>query len=415
MPYKIKKSRFLLLLFIIFTVSCSQQEENIFAENIPSIQDNNTEYDESPDYLTDLGTLNINALANGNYPGENNSFFIKNINIPNVGYCHPDVQYFANGFNGYKYWMVFTPYFGVVGNEQISKRYENPTIVVSNDGLNWTGPNGIAGPLQKTPAVNESFSENKTDPKQGFWSDVDWTFENGKFSLYYRGSFIKASALRNRGAKNQNNIKKLSKNSQRTIVRQTSTDGIYWTPLEVVYTSNTPYSPKDNHIISPSIVYSGQRYVSYEVENNISNNFPGNEPSYIITRTSDNGLDFTNFKQSKVVNFINKPWKQVNAEYAPWHIQATYADGYYFLCIAAGEVKKYTAESLYLAFSKDGLNFKVLPKPLVEKNAYRSCVFPMNTNNETINFGAVIAYKTGVFKYREFKLNKAKLEACLAK
>ncbi|SHL52402.1 hypothetical protein SAMN05444267_101940 [Chryseobacterium polytrichastri] len=410
----INKSKFLLLL-IVFTFSCSQQEESLFAENVPVTPDNNKQYDGVIDYLTDLGTLNINAFANGNYPGKSDPSFIKDINSPSFAYCHPDVQYFPNGFNGYKYWMVFTPYFGAVGNDQNSKRYENPTIVVSNDGINWNGPNGPANPLQRAPSVNESFSENKQDPRQGFWSDVDWTFENGKFSLYYRGSLIKASALRARGAKSQNNLRKLLKNSQRTIVRQTSTDGIYWTPLEAVYTSNTPYAPKNNHIISPSIVYNGKGYVSYEVENNISPNFPGNDPSYIITRTSNNGLDFSTFKQSKVVNFINKPWTQVNSEYAPWHIQATYVDGYYFLCIAAGEVKKYTAESLYLAFSKDGLNFKVLPKPLVEHNTYRSSIFPMNTNNETIDFGAVIAYKTGIFKYREFKLNKEKLDACLSK
>ncbi|MCS3530708.1 hypothetical protein [Chryseobacterium sp. JUb7] len=415
MPLYINKPKFLLLLLITLTISCSQQEDSLFAENVPTTPDNKTEYGETVDYLTDIGTLNINVIANGNHPGKNDQAFIKNISTPNFAYCHPDVQYFPNGFNGYKYWMVFTPYFGTVGNIQTSKRYENPTVVVSNDGINWSGPNGVASPLQRAPSVNESFSEKKDEPKQGFWSDVDWTFENGKFSLYYRGSFIKAVALKSRGAKSQNNIKKLVKNAQRTIVRQTSADGINWTPLEAVYTSDAPYSPKNNHIISPSIVYNGLGYISYEVENNISPNFPGSDPSYIIRRTSNNGLDFSKFKESKVVNFINKPWTQVNAEYAPWHIQATYVDGYYFLCIAAGEVKKYTAESLYLAFSKDGLNFKVLPKPLVEKNTYRSCIFPMSTTSENINFGAVIAYKTGVFKYREFQLSKAKLDGCLPK
>ncbi len=411
----IGKKSIVLLLLTIFSISCSRQEESLYAENVDPVPNNNKDYKDLPDYLTDKGTISINVLANGNYPGQNNPFYIKDINAPNVGYCHPDVQYFPNGFNGYKYWMVFTPYFGTVGTQQDSKRYENPTIVVSNDGLNWNPPNGVSSPLQKTPSARESFAENKQDPKQGFWSDVDWTYENGKFSLYYRGSFIRAAALMNRGIKSQNNIRKLFKNSQRTIVRQTSVDGISWTPLEAVYTSNTPYSPKDNHMISPSFVYNGNGYVSFEVENNISPNFPGNDASYIIRRTSGNGLDFSYFKQSKVVNFINKPWAQVNSTYAPWHIQATYVDGYYFLCIAAGDVKKYTADALYLAFSKDGLNFKVFPKALVEHNTYRSCIFPMTTTSEDINFGAVIAYKTGVFKYREFQLNKQKIDDCLAK
>nr|WP_314495315.1 hypothetical protein [uncultured Chryseobacterium sp.] len=415
MTRHVNRLKFLILFSIIFVNSCSQQEEGLFAENVPTVSDNNTEYGGPLNYLTDIGTININVIANGNYSGMNNVSFIKDISNPNFSYCHPDVQYFPNGFNGYKYWMVFTPFFGKVGNIRESERYENPTIVVSNDGINWSSPNGLTGPLQRTPSMNEGFAENRDSPKYTFWSDVDWTFEHGKFTLYYRGSFIKATALKERGAKNLNNFKKLLHNAQRTIVRQTSTDGVSWSSLEAVYTSSPPYSPKNNHLLSPSIVYNGQRYVSFEVENNISPNFPGNDPSYIIRRTSYNGLDFSNFKQSKVINFINKPWVEVNPEYAPWHIQATYVDGYYFLCIAAGEVKKCTSDSLYLAFSKDGLNFKVLSKPFVEHNAYRSCIFPMKINNETIDFGAVFAYKSGVFKYSEFQLEKGKLDACLSK
>lgn len=415
MPHYIHKLKLLTLLLIFFLSSCSQQEESLFAENVPAESDNNTEYGGSLNYLTDIGTLNINVIANGNYPGINNASFIKDISSPNFAYCHPDVEFFPDGFNGYKYWMVFTPFLGTVGNVRESERYENPTVVVSNDGINWSSPKGLTNPLQRTPSVDETFPENKDSPKYAFWSDVDWTFEHGKFSLYYRGSFIKASALKQRGAKNQNNFKKLINNAQRTIVRQTSKDGVSWSRLEAVYTSNPPYSPKNNHILSPSVVYTGQEYVSFEVENNISPNFPGNDPSYIIRRTSNNGLDFSNFQHSKVVNFINKPWTKENSENAPWHIQATYVDGYYFLCIAAGEVKKYTSDSLYLAFSKDGINFKVLPKPFVEHNIYRSCIFPMKTSNKTIDFGAIVAYKSGEFKYREFQLDKSKLDACLSK
>jgi len=410
--YGLGASLFLLTLSLI-SYSCTKDNEDFFAENVPVNIKNESEYSGLLNYSTDLGTVSINTMANGNYAGENNPAFIKNINSPNFGYCHPDVQYFPNGFHGYKYWMVFTPYFGSVGTNDSSKRYENPTIVVSNDGLNWAGPNGQSGPLQKVPSLKESFAEKTNEPKQGFWSDVDWIYENGKFSLYYRGSFIKAAAIKKRGAKNKNNFMKLTSDAQRTIVRQTSADGVTWSPMEAVYTSNFPFSPKNNHIISPSIVFNGKNYISYEVENNLSPNFPGNDPSYVISRKSGDGLNFSAFKQSKVVNFVNKPWVNVNAQYAPWHIQATYVDGYYFLCIAVGEVKKYTSESLYIAVSKDGYNFKVFPKPLVESNAYRSCIFPMHTDNDNIDFGAIVGLKSGVFKYRTFQLNKLKLEACL--
>lgn len=410
-----KKTSCSLFLFFSLIIACSQiaacseREDPFFPENVPTIPDNKKEYTGVIEYFTDKGTININTLANANYLGKNESSLIKNISNPNFSYCHPDVEYFPSGFNGYKYWMVFTPFFGSVGNVKLSTRFENPTVVVSNDGLNWTCPKGNCGPIQMAPSIGESFRERKGEEVQGFWSDVDWNYEHGEFSLYFRGSMIKAQALRKRGAKSINNSRKLMKNAQRTIVRQTSKDGVSWTPMEVAYTSNPPYSPKNNHILSPSFVYNGSQYISFEVENNISSNFPGNNPSYVIRRTSANGLDFSEFKQSKVVNFINKPWKKDNPQDAPWHLQASYVDGYYFLCIAVGDVKRYTSESLYLAVSKDGLNFKVFPKPMVEHNAYRSCVFPMHSTTELIDFGAVIGFKNGVFTYREFHINKSNL------
>ncbi|ULT44989.1 hypothetical protein KRR40_17795 [Niabella defluvii] len=77
--------------------------------------------------------------------------------------------------------------------------------------------------------------------------------------------------------------------------------------------------------------------------------------------------------------------------------------------MAVGEAKKYTADQLYLAYSTDGINFDVLSKPLVEHKAYRSAIFPMWSNTNDIHFGAIIGYKTGEFKYREFDLQKSEL------
>ncbi|WP_300668853.1 hypothetical protein [Soonwooa sp.] len=68
-----------------------------------------------------------------------------------------------------------------------------------------------------------------------------------------------------------------------------------------------------------------------------------------------------------------------------------------------------------MAFSKDGVNFKVIPKMMVEYNAYRSSVFPKSSDGEHINFGAVVATKNGVFTYREFQLSKKKMDEALAK
>lgn len=404
--------RFLIgLISLTMLASCQSREESFYAEDVPTSKTTNGSVKDLPDYLTDIGTININTLANGNYTGIFESAWLKDIGGSNSSYCHPDVEYFPDRFRGYKYWMVFTPYLGFLGNSQDAERYENPTVVVSNDGLNWVEPSGISNPVQKAPSPNESFAFDNKRLKHGFWSDVDLLAYNNKLIMYYRGSFITADALSKRGARSKNNKIKLQQNANRTIVRQESNDGVHWTPLEVAYTSNAPSTPQNNVLVSPTVVNDGVKFTSYEVDNNTgSSNFKGNAPTYIISRTSVDGLNFSTFSKSKIVNFRNEPWLEIDKEYAPWHIQASYKDGYYFLCMAIGYARKSTSEMLYLAYSKNGVDFQVFPKPMVEKNVYRSSVFPMTSDNDNIQFGAVIGWKSGVFKYREFKLNKIKLD-----
>ncbi len=334
----LKKTILFCSVFFLFN-SCSKSGDFLAPESEVQNPDNLVAYAPLADFTKDIGVINIDVNANANSFGNNTSNLIKNINQPNPAYCHPDVVYFEKAFGGYKYWMAFTPYFGSVGAQRSSTPYENPTIVASNDGLNWEVPKGLKNPLQFAPSMKESMSDGDKAPKQGFWSDVDLLYENNKFYLYYRASFIKAAVLAKRGAKSQNNNNKLSVDAQRVIVRQTSTDGIHWTPLEALYTSNAPYSPQNNLLLSPSFVYDGRSYTSYEVQNNANANFPGDEASFVVKRTSKDGLDFSFVNKSKVVNFINKPWTKTNANYSPWHLQASYVDGYYFLCLAVGDVK----------------------------------------------------------------------------
>lgn len=62
----------------------------------------------------------VNPLAIPTYDGSNQS-------------VHPSVFYFENGWKGYKYWMTFSPYPN--SNDDV----EDPSLVVSNDRLNWRG------------------------------------------------------------------------------------------------------------------------------------------------------------------------------------------------------------------------------------------------------------------------------------
>ena len=80
---------------------------------------------------------------------------------------HPSVIYFPDGWNGYKYWMAMTPYPG----SDASK--ENPSILASNDGLNWEEPPGLTNPIEPAPA-----SGHYADPNLIYNPDTDelWVY-----------------------------------------------------------------------------------------------------------------------------------------------------------------------------------------------------------------------------------------------
>ena len=73
------------------------------------------------------------------------------LNIPTPdgsGQCvHPSVVKMPNAWNGYIYWMAFTPF----PNGDYTK--ENPCIVASNDGINWVVPTGVVNPLVPAPTT----------------------------------------------------------------------------------------------------------------------------------------------------------------------------------------------------------------------------------------------------------------------
>lgn len=59
---------------------------------------------------------------------------------------HPDVVVMDQAWNGYRYWAVYTP------NVMHISIYENPSIVASNDGVNWVEPTGLTNPIDPQPA-----------------------------------------------------------------------------------------------------------------------------------------------------------------------------------------------------------------------------------------------------------------------
>lgn len=145
---------------------------------------------------------------------------------------HPKLLYFKNGFNGYKYWLSYTPY----PNGQPAT--ENPCIAVSNDLLNWTIPVGLTNPIGKAPS-NAGMSN--------YNSDAHLVYNGTALECWYR---------------------EVTNANTETIKRITSTDGVNWSPSEVLAVESSSNVLK---LISPCVIYKDNKYKIWVMTENIVN------------------------------------------------------------------------------------------------------------------------------------------------
>lgn len=78
---------------------------------------------------------------------------------------HPSVVFEKNGWNGYRYWIAYTPY------PSSNSAYENPCICASNNGVDFEVPEGVPNPLFPAPAT-------------GYNSDTHLCLSEDKTTLY---------------------------------------------------------------------------------------------------------------------------------------------------------------------------------------------------------------------------------------
>lgn len=103
---------------------------------------------------------------------------------------HPKVLDFGTAWNGYRYWMAYTPY--PIGNNDA---LENPCVVASTDGDTWIEP--ATNPIVPAPTgagLTKYNSDTHLAYKDGtmylFWRPVDTTLATnaGQERLYYKTS-----------------------------------------------------------------------------------------------------------------------------------------------------------------------------------------------------------------------------------
>ena len=210
---------------------------------------------------------------------------------------HPKVLYFENSINGYKYWMVSTPYSDIYN--------ENPQITVSSDGINWIKPPNIKNPVSGYPSKKFNGS---------YHSDPFFLYDKDHFELFYR----KTKSYLNGKHKN---------NGYNYMYKQDSNDGIKWTTKKLILDNN----PNEQYM-SPSVIKENNLYKIWYV------NYNG-KVRYI---ESEDLVNYTEPISISVKDFTKKIWhgeiQKVNNKYI-----------YIFMI-------KY---KLYYTESVDGINFGI--------------------------------------------------------
>lgn len=139
---------------------------------------------------------------------------------------HPSCLYFKEGWNGYKFWFVFTPYKGM--NDAI----ENPCMYVSQDGENFAPLEG-ANPLDDIILPKEQ--EYNSDPELVYNSDLN------RIECWWRR--VQRDKYPTDDGKNRE-----------IIYRRFTYDGRTWSEKEVMLNLKNPFD-ETRLCISPALIY----------------------------------------------------------------------------------------------------------------------------------------------------------------
>ena len=224
---------------------------------------------------------------------------------------HPDIYYNSTGWNGWKYWMVYTPY------PNSNSSFENPSIAVSNDSVNWTTPDGLVNPI------------SPLDSRTYFQSDPDILMENGTMYIFYRAQLING-------------------NGELRILN--SSDGISWSNYSIVSVQNT------SSLISPMIVYHNNLYHMWYGDLAI---FGATNTSGYIRYLNTSDKYSWDIKKAKIVNidFYDK---------MAWHGNVNYIQEYnqYWMVFTESS----SGARMFFANSSDGVDWQLGEMPLLRGN-----------------------------------------------
>ena len=244
---------------------------------------------------------------------------------------HPSLLFFDDGWNGWRYWMAYTPYNGA------DAQLENPSIAVSNDGTTWTTPAGLTNPVEASPAG----AGYNADPCLCMAPD-------GRTMLL---------------------VFKVN-DATRQLVLRTSTDGVTWTP-KVVLLDNA-YED-----VSPAVLWDKDRYRMWTIVYDVGVT-GGTNTLYVREATNPAG-----------------PWSApvactvlgLVAGCKLWHMDVKRVGQQFHMVMASDPGSSTLGENLLFAKSNDGLTWQFARAALMATGAnpnngfYKAGILPKVTHD----------------------------------
>lgn len=241
----------------------------------------------------------------------------------NIKNYHPSVLYFKNGWNGYKYWMAYTPY------ENCNDYWENPHIAASNDLISWKEPEGFKNPLEPLPKDYKRGISYNSDTELVYNSDTK------KLECWWR------NYNRNTGAV--------------SLRRKTTANGVNWSSSEDMLV----FDMYKEDALSPALLYENGIYKMWAI-----NQKAGYAVEY---RESKNGKNWTEKRRIDI--------EYENPTYSSWHLDVIHTPKGYEMSLSANltGTNNRTVMPLFYSYSPDNTEWskaRLLLNPSPEKNGW---------------------------------------------
>ena len=217
--------------------------------------------------------------------------------------CHPSTIWDNTKKYGYEWIMAHTPY------PNMDDTRENPSIVVSTDGKNFSVPSGLTNPIFRP-----------TDVTKTFFSDVNLCDDGTKLIMIWRET---------------DRTTRLSR-----LYYSTSTNVTTWTVPQILF----DYNENIRGYVAPTLLYIDNKYrLYYKVDASLDSN----RYSFIES------ADFTTWTAPTTVSINFGEW---SGHYA-WHSEFKRHNGTWY-CLANGvKNNKHDDSKLFILTSTDGINF----------------------------------------------------------